>query len=117
MKTLNNLSGEISGGRRVPSNICVLSIKYNPEQEWFDLRQAAIMDRLNGRNQALMRRPKELEESGAKKHPYRRSKKYRTGSTRELGTCEQGEDVIGRYGEAERETTAETTTGILTKPY
>ena len=41
-------------------------IKDNPEQEWFDLRQAAI-DRPKGENQALMKRLKELEESGAKK--------------------------------------------------
>ena len=39
-------------------------MKENPEQEWFDLRQAA-MDRLKGENQALMKRLKELEESGA----------------------------------------------------
>ena len=45
--------------------VCVShsGIKYNPEQEWFDLRQAA-MDRFKGENQALMKRLKELEESG-----------------------------------------------------
>lgn len=37
----------------------------NPEQQWFDLRQAA-MDRLKGENEALMNRLKELEESGAR---------------------------------------------------
>ena len=40
-------------------------MKENPEQEWFDLRQAT-MDRLKGENQALMKRLKELEESGTK---------------------------------------------------
>ena len=64
-QTLFDLSGEIAGGRHVPPNTRVLSIKDNPEQEWFDLRQAA-MDRLKGENQALMKRLKELEESGAK---------------------------------------------------
>ena len=64
-QSLFDLSGEIAGGRHVPPNVRVLSIKDNPEQEWFDLRQAA-MDRLKGENQALMKRLKELEESGAK---------------------------------------------------
>ena len=36
----------------------------NPEQQWFDLRQAA-MDCLKGENEAWMKRLKELEESGA----------------------------------------------------
>ena len=45
--------------------IRVLSMKENPEQEWFDLRQAA-MDRLKGENEALMKRLKELEDSGVK---------------------------------------------------
>ena len=64
-QSLFDLSGEIAGGRHVPPNTRVLSMKDNPEQEWFDLRQAA-MDRLKGENQALMKRLKELEESGAK---------------------------------------------------
>ena len=64
-QSLFDLSGEIAGGRHVPPNTRVLSIKDNPEQEWFDLRQAA-MDRLKGENQALMKRLKELEESGVK---------------------------------------------------
>lgn len=62
---LFDLSGEIAGGRHVPPGVRVLSMKENPEQEWFDLRQAA-MDRLKGENEALMKRLKELEESGAR---------------------------------------------------
>ena len=38
-------------------------MKENPEQKWFDLRQAA-MDRLKGENEALMKRLGELEKSG-----------------------------------------------------
>lgn len=64
-QSLFDLSGEIAGGRHVPPGIRVLSMKENPEQEWFDLRQAT-MDRLKGENEALMKRLKELEESGAK---------------------------------------------------
>jgi mitotic spindle assembly checkpoint protein MAD1 len=37
----------------------------NPEQQWFDLRQAA-MDRLKGENEALINRLKELEDSGTR---------------------------------------------------
>lgn len=49
----------------MPRGVRVLSMKENPEQEWFDLRQAA-MDRLKGENEALMKRLKELEEDGAR---------------------------------------------------
>jgi mitotic spindle assembly checkpoint protein MAD1 len=64
-QSLFDLSGEIAAGRHVPPGVRVLSMKENPEQEWFDLRQAA-MDRLKGENEALMKRLKELEESGAR---------------------------------------------------
>jgi mitotic spindle assembly checkpoint protein MAD1 len=37
----------------------------NPEQQWFDLRQAA-MDRLKSENEALMKRLKDVEESGVR---------------------------------------------------
>lgn len=40
-------------------------MKDNPEQQWFDLRQAA-MDRLKSENEALMKRLKDLEEGGAR---------------------------------------------------
>ncbi|KAF9562386.1 hypothetical protein CPC08DRAFT_749502 [Agrocybe pediades] len=63
-QTLFELRGEIAGGRHVPLGVRVLSMKGNPEEEWFGLRQAA-MDRLKGENEALMRRLKELEEAAA----------------------------------------------------
>ncbi|TFK35138.1 spindle assembly checkpoint component Mad1 [Crucibulum laeve] len=62
-QTLFELGGEMAGGRHVPPGVRVLSMKDNPEQQWFDLRQAA-MDRLKGENEALIKRLKELEESG-----------------------------------------------------
>ncbi|CAA7263882.1 unnamed protein product [Cyclocybe aegerita] len=64
-QTLFELRGEIAGGRHVPPGVRVLSMTDNLEQQWFDLRQAA-MDRLKGENEALMKRLKELEESGAR---------------------------------------------------
>ncbi|KAJ3497243.1 hypothetical protein NLJ89_g10374 [Agrocybe chaxingu] len=64
-QTLFELRGEIAGGRHVPPGVRVLSMTDNPEQQWFDLRQAA-MDRLKGENEALLKRLKELEESGAR---------------------------------------------------
>jgi mitotic spindle assembly checkpoint protein MAD1 len=42
----------------------ILSLKDNPEQQWVDLRQA-VMDRLKGENEALLKRLRELEKSGA----------------------------------------------------
>lgn len=63
-QSLFELGGEIGAGRQVPPRVRVLSLKDNPEQQWVDLRQAA-MDRLKGENEALMKRLKELEESGA----------------------------------------------------
>lgn len=64
-QSLFELGGEIGGGRHVPPGVRVLSLKDNPEQQWVDLRQAA-MDRLKGENEALMNRLKELEDSGAR---------------------------------------------------
>ncbi|KAJ7590642.1 MAD-domain-containing protein [Mycena floridula] len=63
-QTLFELSGEIAGGRHVPPGVRILSMKDNPEQQWFDLRQAA-MDRLREENTALLVRLKELEDNGA----------------------------------------------------
>lgn len=60
-QTLFELRGEIAGGRHVPPGVRILSLKDNPEQQWVDLRQAA-MDRLRGENEALMRRLREVEE-------------------------------------------------------
>ncbi|TFK71183.1 hypothetical protein BDN72DRAFT_818002 [Pluteus cervinus] len=59
-QNLFELSGEIAGGRHVPPGVRVLSMKDNPEQQWFDLRQE-VMDRLKGENEALMKRLKGLE--------------------------------------------------------
>ena len=53
----------MAGGRHVPPGLRVLSMRDNPEQQWFDLRQVA-MDRLKSENQALMKRLKDLDESG-----------------------------------------------------
>lgn len=65
-QSLFELSGEIAGGRHVPPGVRILSMKENPEQEWFDLRQAT-MDRLKAENEALMKILKELEENGARR--------------------------------------------------
>ena len=64
-QVLFELSGEIGAGRHVPPGVRVLSLKDNPEQQWVDLRQA-VMDRLKSENEALMKRLRELEESGAR---------------------------------------------------
>jgi mitotic spindle assembly checkpoint protein MAD1 len=64
-QSLFELTGEIGAGRHVPPGVRVLSMKDNPEQQWVDLRQS-VMDRLKGENEALMKRLKELEESGAR---------------------------------------------------
>ena len=64
-QSLFELGGEIGAGRYVPPGMRVLSLKDNPEQQWVDLRQA-VMDRLRGENEALMKRLRELEESGAR---------------------------------------------------
>ena len=58
------LRGDIAAGAHVPSGVRVLSLKQNPAQEWSDLRQV-VMDRLKGENEALIKRLKELEQSGA----------------------------------------------------
>ncbi|KDQ58198.1 hypothetical protein JAAARDRAFT_129691 [Jaapia argillacea MUCL 33604] len=63
-QTLFELRGEVGGGRHVPPGIRVLSLRDNPAQQWADLRQE-VMDRLKSENEALMKRLKELEESGA----------------------------------------------------
>ncbi len=62
-QTLFDLQGEIGGGRHVPPGVRVLSMRDNPAQQWADLSQAA-MDRVEGENEALLNRLKELEESG-----------------------------------------------------
>ncbi|OSX63139.1 hypothetical protein POSPLADRAFT_1181163 [Postia placenta MAD-698-R-SB12] len=64
-QTLWELRGEIGAGHHVPPGVRVLSLRNNPAQQWADLSQAA-MDRLRGENEALLRRLKVLEESGAR---------------------------------------------------
>jgi len=64
-QTLFELQGEIAGGRHVPPGVRILSLKDNPEQQWFDLRQAALQ-RLKNENEALMKRLKDLEDSGVR---------------------------------------------------
>lgn len=64
-QTLFELRGEIAGGRRIPPGVRILSIRENPEQQWFDLRQAT-MDRLKSENEALLKRLKELEDNGVR---------------------------------------------------
>lgn len=63
-QSLFELGGEIGAGRHVPPGVRVLSLRDNPEQQWVDLRQAA-MDRLKSENEALMKQLKELQENGA----------------------------------------------------
>ncbi|GBE85486.1 MAD-domain-containing protein [Sparassis crispa] len=62
---LFDLGGEIGAGRHLPPGVRVLSLRDNPAQQWQDLSQAA-MDRLKGENEALLKRLKELEASGAR---------------------------------------------------
>lgn len=64
-QTLFELSGEIAGGRHVPPKTRVLCLKENPDQQWVDLRQAA-MDRLKSENEALLKRLKDLEDNGVR---------------------------------------------------
>ena len=63
-QTLFELQGKISAGRHLPPGVRVLSLRDNPAQQWEDLSKAA-MDHLKGENEALLKRLKDLEESGA----------------------------------------------------
>ena len=56
----------MGAGNHIPPGVRILSLKQNPAQEWSDLRQA-VMDRLKGENEALIKRLRELEESGHRK--------------------------------------------------
>ncbi|RPD52551.1 MAD-domain-containing protein [Lentinus tigrinus ALCF2SS1-7] len=64
-QTLFELRGEIGAGRHLPPGVRVLSLRDNPAQQWEDLSKAA-MDRLRSENEGLMKRLKDLEESGAR---------------------------------------------------
>ncbi|KAI0822086.1 MAD-domain-containing protein [Trametes gibbosa] len=64
-QTLFELRGEIGAGRHLPPGTRVLCLRENPAQQWEDLSKAA-MDRLKSENEALMKRLKSLEKSGAR---------------------------------------------------
>ncbi|KAI0704400.1 spindle assembly checkpoint component Mad1 [Cerioporus squamosus] len=64
-QTLFELRGEIGAGRHLPPGVRVLSLRDNPAQQWEDLSKAT-MDRLRSENEALMKRLKDLEESGVR---------------------------------------------------
>ncbi|KAI0740089.1 MAD-domain-containing protein [Earliella scabrosa] len=64
-QTLFELRGEIGAGRHLPPGTRVLCLKDNPAQQWEDLSKAA-MDRLKSENEALLKRLKDLEESGVR---------------------------------------------------
>ncbi|OBZ72934.1 Spindle assembly checkpoint component mad1 [Grifola frondosa] len=64
-QTLFDLRGEVGAGRHLPPGVRILCMQENPAQQWTDLRQAA-MDCLKSENQALLKRLKDLEESGAR---------------------------------------------------
>jgi len=63
-QTLFELRGKIGAGNHVPPGVRVLCMRDNPAQQWTDLRQSA-MDRLKSENEALIKRLRELENSGA----------------------------------------------------
>lgn len=63
-QTLFELRGEIGAGNHVPPGMRVLCLRDNPAQQWTDLRQS-VMDRLKSENEALIKRLRELESSGA----------------------------------------------------
>lgn len=63
-QTLFELRGEIGTGNHVPPGMRVLCLRDNPAQQWTDLRQS-VMDRLKSENEALIKRLRELESSGA----------------------------------------------------
>ncbi|KAG2366000.1 hypothetical protein BDR07DRAFT_1449599 [Suillus spraguei] len=63
-QTLFELRGKIGAGNHVPPGIRVLCLRDNPAQQWSDLRQS-VMDRLKNENEALIKRLRELESSGA----------------------------------------------------
>ncbi|KAI0367856.1 MAD-domain-containing protein [Pilatotrama ljubarskyi] len=64
-QTLFELRGEIGAGRHIPPGTRVLCLRDNPAQQWEDLSKAA-MDRLKSENEALLKRLRDLEESGAR---------------------------------------------------
>jgi mitotic spindle assembly checkpoint protein MAD1 len=63
-QTLFELRGDIASGDHVPPGTRVLTMRENPFQQWSDLRQE-VVDRLKSENDALLKRLKDLEASGA----------------------------------------------------
>ena len=59
------MQGEIGGGRHLPPGVRVLSLKDNPASQWEDLSRKA-MNSIKEENDALLKRLKELEESGVR---------------------------------------------------
>lgn len=64
-QTLFELQGEIGGGRHIPPGVRVLSLRDNPASQWEDLSRKAL-ERVKDENEALLKRLKELEESGVR---------------------------------------------------
>ncbi|KAG8215871.1 spindle assembly checkpoint component Mad1 [Butyriboletus roseoflavus] len=62
-QTLFELRGKIGAGNHVPPGMRVLCLRDNPAQRWSDLRQS-VMDRLKSENEALIKRLRDLENSG-----------------------------------------------------
>ncbi|KIJ67419.1 hypothetical protein HYDPIDRAFT_84428 [Hydnomerulius pinastri MD-312] len=67
-QTLFELRGKIGAGNHVPPGMRVLCLRDNPAQQWSDLRQS-VMDRLKSENEALIKRLRDLESSGAVADP------------------------------------------------
>ncbi|KIK69916.1 hypothetical protein GYMLUDRAFT_34318 [Collybiopsis luxurians FD-317 M1] len=59
---LFDLRGEVAGGRHVPPNTRILEMKGNPHDEW-ETSRTAVLERLKGENQALLKRLAEVEEA------------------------------------------------------
>ncbi|KAJ3807261.1 mitotic checkpoint protein-domain-containing protein [Lentinula aff. lateritia] len=57
---LFDLRGEVAGGRHIPPNTRVLEMKDNPHAEW-EMSHTAVLERLKGENQALLKRLIEIE--------------------------------------------------------
>ncbi|KAJ3769493.1 spindle assembly checkpoint component Mad1 [Lentinula raphanica] len=57
---LFDLRGEVAGGRHIPPNTRVLEMAHNPHAEW-EASRTAVLERLKGENQALLKRLTEVE--------------------------------------------------------
>lgn len=61
-QNLFDLQGEVAGGRHIPPNTRVLEMKDNPHALW-EAGRTAVLERLKGENQALLKRLAEVEEA------------------------------------------------------